>query len=66
MDDKTKIALDGKLISLEEDYELDYWTEALGISRERLREAVAAAGHSAAAVRAWLAEQSGTEDDASG
>jgi hypothetical protein len=56
MDDKTKTGQDGKLISLTEDYEVRYWTEALGIDRARLEAAVAAAGHSAAAVRAWLAE----------
>lgn len=47
---------DGKLIALEQETELDYWTGALNITRDRLREAVGAAGHSAKAVRAWLAD----------
>lgn len=46
---------DGKLISLSEDHELDYWTGALGVSRDELRAAVEAVGHSAEAVRAHLA-----------
>lgn len=48
---------DGKLISLTEEHELDYWAGALGITREKLREAVAVVGHSAEKVREWLAEQ---------
>jgi hypothetical protein len=42
-------------ISLGEDYEVRYWTKALGVSEERLREAVAEVGHMAADVRAYLA-----------
>lgn len=41
-------------ISLSEDYEIRDWTESLGVSEERLREAVSAVGNSAAAVRAYL------------
>lgn len=62
-DDKTKREQDGKLISLTEEYELAYWTEALGVDEARLREAVAAVGHSARAVRAWLAENGGAPPD---
>jgi hypothetical protein len=58
-DDKTKRGQDGKLISLTEDYEVRYWTKALGVNEDQLREAVAAAGHSASAVRAWLSEAGG-------
>jgi hypothetical protein len=57
-DDPNKHAHDAKLISLEEDHELAYWTGALGVSADELREAVAAVGHSAKAVRAWLADRS--------
>lgn len=56
-DDKTKTGLDRKLISLTEEYELNDWTASLGCTRDQLREAVAAVGHSAEAVRAYLAEQ---------
>jgi hypothetical protein len=39
-DDKTKQAQDRKRISLREDYEVRYWTERLGVSREELARAV--------------------------
>lgn len=60
-DDKTKVAHDAKLISLTEEYELDDWTASLGCTRDQLRAAVAAVGHSAEAVRAWLAENPATD-----
>lgn len=41
-------------INVNEDYELQYWTKALGVSAEELREAVKAVGPTAAAVRAHL------------
>ena len=47
---------DAKLIALEQPHEVAWWTKSLGCSRERLREAVAAVGHRARAVRAWLAD----------
>lgn len=56
-DDKTKRLADAKRISLAERYEVEYWTGALGITEAELREAVAAAGHSAKAVRAHLADR---------
>jgi hypothetical protein len=47
-DDKTKRApQDAKLISLKEDYEVEYWTKKFGISRERLAEVVKKVGDSA-------------------
>ncbi len=56
-DDKTKRALlDANLISLTEDYEIEYWAEALGVTTERLVEAIKAVGHSAEKVRTHLAE----------
>lgn len=55
-DDKNKrVPQDANLISLTEDYEVEYWTKALGVSKAKLTEAVKAVGHSAAKVRAWLA-----------
>jgi hypothetical protein len=54
-DDKTKKGTpDRKLISLNEDYEVRYWTEALGVSETRLRELVAKHGHSAEKIREQL------------
>ena len=45
---------DRNLISLNQEHEVRYWTKALGISEERLREVVGRVGHSAAKVRAEL------------
>jgi len=45
---------DHKLISLGEPHEVRYWTKALGISEEQLREVVGRVGHSAAKVRLEL------------
>jgi hypothetical protein len=54
-DDKTnKGNPDRKLISLEEDYEVRYWTKALGVSEDRLRELVTKHGHSAEKIREAL------------
>jgi len=41
-------------ISLSEDYEVRYWTDALGVSENALRNAVQAVGNSAADVREHL------------
>lgn len=49
---------DGHLISLSQDHEVRYWTSALNITEERLKEAVAAVGHAASAVRIWLEQHS--------
>ena len=46
-DDTSEKALDGKLISLKEAYEVEYWTKALKVTPAQLREAVNAVGHSA-------------------
>ncbi|AMR30942.1 hypothetical protein A0256_05630 [Mucilaginibacter sp. PAMC 26640] len=45
---------DRDLINVNEDYELQYWSEKFGISRDELREAVKAVGTSAKAVEAYL------------
>lgn len=41
-------------INVNEDYEVQYWTKALGVSPEALREAVAAVGPTSEAVRRHL------------
>ena len=53
-DSKTKTALDRQLISLKEDYEVRDWCKAFGCTPAQLEDAVAAVGHSAEAVRAYL------------
>ena len=51
-DDKTKRRpQDAKLVSLTEDYEVEY-SKKFGVTKERLAEAVQRVGHSAAAVEA--------------
>lgn len=54
-DDKTKVGgEDRQRISLNEDYEVRDWTESLGVSREKLVEAVDAVGDRADDVREYL------------
>lgn len=54
-DDKTKRGgQDRSRINLSEDYEVRYWTEALGVSRERLEELVRQHGNSAEKIREAL------------
>jgi hypothetical protein len=45
---------DRSLINMNESYEVEYWTNRLGCSRQRLQQAVQAVGNSAAKVAAWL------------
>ncbi len=45
---------DASRISLEEDYEVRYWTQKWSITREQLEEAVNQVGHSASAVAIFL------------
>lgn len=45
---------DRQRISLTEDHEVRYWTEALGINEDSLRAIVAEVGHMATDVRAYL------------
>ena len=46
----------GQFISPEEDWEVEYWARKLGVSRERLVEAIEAVGHSAQKVSTYLDE----------
>ena len=50
-DDKNKTEQDRNFINVNEDYELEYWTKELGITKEQLMDAVAQVGTSAKAVR---------------
>jgi 3-oxoacyl-[acyl-carrier-protein] synthase III len=46
---------DRSKINMHEDFEVKYWTKALGVSRDELQKAVDKVGNSAAAVRKELA-----------
>ena len=46
---------DRSMINMHEDFEVKYWTEELGVSRDQLQKAVDKVGNSAAAVRKELA-----------
>jgi hypothetical protein len=55
MDDRSKAGSpDSKFININENYEVEYWTKELGVSRQELEEAVKAAGTSVSAVRKHL------------
>ena len=55
MDNTQKVGSpDRKTINLNEDYEVTYWTKALGVSKDELRSAVEKVGKSADAVRQHL------------
>lgn len=57
-DDRTKIGpADSSRINVNEDYEVAYWTEALGVTKGKLNEAVEAVGTSASAVRKYLGKE---------
>jgi len=54
-DDKNlRAPQDASRIALGEDYEVAYWTEKFGVSRETLADAVNAVGNSASAVEEHL------------
>ena len=53
-DDPDKIALDLRLIALDQEHEVRSWSESLHCTPEQLREAVKAVGNSADAVREYL------------
>lgn len=56
-DDTSKTALDRNVISIEKPHEVRSWTESFGRSEAELRDAVAAVGNSAEAVRQFLAKR---------
>ncbi len=53
-DKKNRGEPDRSRIALNEDYEVRYWTQELGVSVAKLQEAVQAVGHSADKVREYL------------
>lgn len=55
MDDKNKRGpQDASRVNVNEDYELQYWTERFNVSREELREAVKEAGPSVSALEEFF------------
>jgi hypothetical protein len=61
-DDKNKQSRDRNRIALGEDYEVRYWTEKLGVSREELEQAVNQVGNGAEQVREHLQQRKGPAD----
>lgn len=54
-DDKRNTgAPDRNLVNMSEDYEVEYWTRELGVSKAELQAAVRAVGNSATKVREYL------------
>ena len=49
---------DRRLINMQEDYEVKYWTKHLDVSRDELQRAVDKVGNAAAAVRKELGNAS--------
>jgi hypothetical protein len=56
-DDPTKTAQDRQRINVHQDYEVDYWTKELGVSKERLQQLVNDHGDRADDVRRALGKQ---------
>ena len=55
MDDKTKTGgADRSRININESYEVDYWANKFGVSKDKLKAAVQTVGTSAAAVEDFL------------
>jgi Protein of unknown function (DUF3606) len=46
---------DPQKININEPWEVDYWTKALGVTEQKLRKAVGEVGPMVVNVRAWLA-----------
>jgi Protein of unknown function (DUF3606) len=58
MDNLTKKGTsDRSKINMHEDYEVKYWTKALGVTKDKLAKVVAKVGNSASAVRKELGTQ---------
>ena len=56
-DDPKKQAQDRQRINVHEDYEVQYWTKALGVTKERLEQLVKEHGDRAYDVRRALGKQ---------
>lgn len=58
-DDTSKTKRDRNRISLSEDYEVRFWSEKFGVSRDELERAVKQVGNSPTAVQEHLAGHKG-------
>lgn len=47
---------DPNKVNLNQSWEVDYWTDALGVSEEKLRKAVAAVGVMVSDIKSWLSK----------
>jgi len=56
-DDPTKTAQDRQRINVHQDYEIEYWTKELGVSKERLQQLVNEHGDRADDVRRALGKE---------
>lgn len=55
MDLKSKIKItDNKLINVDENFEIENWSERFGVAKERLKQAINAVGNSAEEVEKYL------------
>ena len=59
-DTKQRGPQDSSRVAMGEDYEVSYWTERFGVSRERLQAAVDAVGNGAASVEEFLSGKRGS------
>ena len=53
-DTKLRAPQDASRIAMEEDYEVRYWTERFGVSKDRLQAAVDTVGNGAGRVEEYL------------
>jgi hypothetical protein len=53
---KIKQPQDPNKININETWEVTYWTKTLGVTEQKLREAVKAVGPMVTAVKKWLAD----------
>ena len=51
---KKRRPLDSSRINIHEEYELNWWADELGVSKQAIKDAVKAVGTSAAAVKKYL------------
>ena len=57
-DDKNvRAPQDSSRVAMGEEYEVRYWTERFGVSRERLQEAVSAVGNGVERIEEYLRER---------
>jgi hypothetical protein len=48
------VQLDDSSITINQDYELEYWAKKMNVSKEKIKAAVAAVGFKVADIQDWL------------